>query len=69
MDALSGYVAQLEVLEDIPTQWELLFAAVKSVNQEIRINNIDHRLAHKIRMVKAFGLENTIDQYEMELKL
>ncbi|WP_422106150.1 GNAT family N-acetyltransferase [Winogradskyella sp.] len=69
MDATSGYVAQFEVLGDAPLQWKILFTAIKSINREIRINNIDDRLTNKMRMVEAFGLENTFNQYEMELFL
>ncbi|MFC0603784.1 GNAT family N-acetyltransferase [Winogradskyella pulchriflava] len=67
MNPDSGYVAQFEVLEDSLSQWQNLFSAIRSVNQEIRINNIDDRLTQKIKAVETIGLENTVDQFEMEL--
>lgn len=67
MNAESGYVAQFEVLEDSLSQWQNLFSAIQSINQEIRINNIDDRLTQKIKAVETTGLENTVDQFEMEL--
>lgn len=67
MNAESGYVAQFEVLEDSLSLWQNLFSAIRSVNQEIRINNIDDRLTQKINAVETVGLENTVDQFEMEL--
>nr|WP_256259977.1 GNAT family N-acetyltransferase [Winogradskyella luteola] len=69
MDSQSGYIAQFEVLEDSVSQWQNLFSAIQSINQDVRINNIDNRLTNKIRAVKAAGLESTIDQFEMELYL
>lgn len=69
MNPESGYVAQFEVLEDSSLQWQNLFSAIQSVNQDIRINNIDNRLIKKIEVVESSGLENTVDQFEMELFL
>jgi ribosomal protein S18 acetylase RimI-like enzyme len=69
MNSENGYIAQFEVAEDVPSQWETLFSAIKSVNQDIRINNIDDRLTHKLEALEASGIENTVDQFEMELFL
>ena len=69
MNSESGYIAQFEVLEDSPLQWKSLFSAIQSINKEVRINNIDDRLTSKIKAVEFFGLENSVDQYEMEFYL
>ncbi|WP_299364969.1 GNAT family N-acetyltransferase [Winogradskyella sp.] len=69
MDSASGYVAQFGVLEDSHKQWETLFMAIKSINQNVRINNIDERLRDKINAVESLGLQNSFNQYEMELFL
>lgn len=69
MNSESGYIAQFDVLEDTITQWENLFSAIQSVNKNVRINNIDERLTYKIKAVESVGLENTVDQIEMELLL
>lgn len=63
----SGYIAQFEVLVDNPDNWNALFSAIKSITQEIRINNIDDRLLPKVKAVELYGLTNTVNQYEMEL--
>lgn len=63
----SGYVAQLEVLDNIPKHWQNLLSAIAAVNQNMRINNIDSRLTQKIKVLEKAGLQNTVDQYEMEL--
>ena len=69
MDAKSGYIAQFDVLETSPMHWGKLFSAIQSINQNVRVNNIDDSLTEKIKALENGGLQNTIDQYEMELLL
>ncbi|RZN82331.1 MAG: GNAT family N-acetyltransferase [Winogradskyella sp.] len=69
IDSQSGYIAQFEVLDSSTLQWQNLFSAIQTTNQNIRINNIDDRLIDKIVAVESFGLENNVDQFEMELFL
>ncbi len=69
MNSKSGYIAQFEVLEDVSSQWSTLFSAIKSINKEVRINNVDNRLTSKINALESAGIENTVDQFEMELLL
>lgn len=63
----NGYIAQLEILNGVPSSWTTLFSAIESLQKKIRINNIDDRLTDKIKAVETAGLKNTVDQYEMEL--
>ena len=65
----SGYLAQFEVIEKKEASWKTLFSAIQSQRETVRINNIDHRLTAKIEAVESYGLKNTVDQYEMELKI
>ncbi len=65
----NGYVLQFDVLHDILTNWLCLFSAIKSISKAVKINNVDVRLNSKIEYLNYFGLENTVDQYEMERKL
>jgi hypothetical protein len=49
--------------------WERLFSAIKQISPTVKINNVDHRLEEKANHLTAMGLENWVNQYEMELKL
>ncbi|MEW7280310.1 GNAT family N-acetyltransferase [Aquimarina sp. 2201CG1-2-11] len=69
IDADSGYIPQLDVLIDVPVNWDCLFSAIESISKTIKINNVDERLATKIEYLNRFGLKNTVDQFEMELDL
>ncbi|MFC4721705.1 GNAT family N-acetyltransferase [Geojedonia litorea] len=63
----NGYIAQLDVLLEQQGTWERLFSALKNISSTVKINNVDDQLTAKIEKVKAFGLINTINQFEMEL--
>jgi GNAT superfamily N-acetyltransferase len=66
----SGYLAQLDLLNSRNTDcWERLFAAIKQISTTIKLNNVDERLVDKINRLNLIGLENKINQYEMELKI
>lgn len=65
----NGYIAQLEILHNIPSSWNTLFSAIQSLHEEVKINNIDDRLIDKIKAVASAGLINTVNQFEMELSL
>jgi len=65
----SGYVAQFDILSQDKNSWNRLFRAIQSISPTIKINNVDQRLTEKIEQLKAVGLDNLINQYEMELKI
>jgi len=66
----NGYLAQLDLLNSKNTDgWERLFAAIKQISTTIKLNNVDERLVDKINRLNVIGLENKINQYEMELKI
>jgi ribosomal protein S18 acetylase RimI-like enzyme len=69
INSTNGYIAQLEVLNAEDNVWKRLFIAVQSVAPKIRINNVDDSLTNKIEWLLKIGLENNVDQYEMELKV
>ncbi len=62
-----GYIPQFEVFVEDDEAWSRLFAAISSISEKIKINNVDERFKSKIKQLQNFGLNNTIDQYEMEL--
>lgn len=69
IDPSNGYVAQFEVIQSSYKNWRQLFSAIKNVSSSIKINNIDGRLSDKMNYVHLFGLVNTVNQYEMEMKI
>ena len=63
----NGSLAQFDVVnETSQDDWKKLFSAIKNIVPTIKINNIDDRLRNKILAIENQGLNNTIDQYEME---
>ena len=69
INPINGYIAQLEVLNDTESSWNTLFSAIRSIQKDVKINNIDDRLITKIKTVEYAGLKNTVNQYEMGLSL
>lgn len=65
----NGTLAQFNVLNFTDNGWNRLFLGIKQISETIKINNVDERLTHKIDYLNKIGLTNTVDQYEMELKI
>lgn len=65
----NGYVAQFDILntQNSSASWQRLFMGIKKVSSTIKINNVDEKCKEKNKQVLAIGLENHVDQYEMEL--
>ena len=64
----SGNLAQFDLIESKnESHWQILFAAIESVKTNIKINNVFNNLTDKVQAIKKTGLNNVIDQYEMEL--
>ncbi len=59
-------MAQFDLFEEEESDWLKLFAGFKNISLKIKINNVDAKQAGKIKMLENIGLENVIDQYEME---
>ena len=69
LNTSNKYLAQWDVFTKDDAIWKRLFLGIKQTSKFIKINNIDNSLTHKIAHLNAIGLENTINQYEMELKI
>ncbi|MDT0557754.1 GNAT family N-acetyltransferase [Ichthyenterobacterium sp. W332] len=65
----NGTLNQLEVFTDKKDTWQRLFSAINSKYQNVRVINVDDKLTSKINAIESVGLENTVDQFEMELFL
>lgn len=62
-----NYLAQFDLLTEEKDGWKRLFTAIRSISESIKVNNVDVRLKEKLDNLTLFGLDNTIDQFEMEL--
>lgn len=66
----SGTITQLEVEnQDWSKYGAALFNKIATIQSKVKINNLDEKDYAKIEYLQAVGLKNTIDQYEMKLKI
>ena len=66
----SNCIAQCGVLNHESIGWERLFYAISNtVENRIKMNNVDSRWKDKLEFLDKIGLNNVVDQYEMELYL
>ncbi len=64
-----NYLAQFDLLSMDQNSWNRLFLAIKSISDTVKINNVDERLKEKVDYLNHIGLQNTVDQFEMELNI
>ena len=64
INSANGYVAQLEAENDA---YPNLLDGIRQLCSEIKINNVDPGRRSLIQALESSGLENHIDQYEMEM--
>lgn len=66
----SGYLAQFEVNKPSEKEdWKKLFAGIASISKTVKINNVDARRKEILSLLPELGLENHVDQYEMEMPI
>lgn len=63
------YVAQFEILKESDGCFNRLFQGIQKVSNSVKIINVDTRLKEKIDFINSIGLTNTVNQFEMEMKL
>ena len=56
-------------LNPVRNSWARLFRAIQRISPWVKINNVDDRLTDKVNQLREVGLDNFINQYEMELKI
>ncbi|MCG8575928.1 MAG: GNAT family N-acetyltransferase [Flavobacteriales bacterium] len=65
----NGYIPQFDLIDQNIKNWEHLFSGMAQISSTIKINNVDERLTDKLEALNKAGLDNFIDQYQMELPL
>ena len=69
INATSGYLPQFEIYNpNLTSHWALLFDGIAQINRAIKTNNVDAQRRAQRAALLSLGLENTINQYEMERK-
>ena len=63
------YLGQFDIFNQNRNSWKRLFHAIGQVVDEVKIINVDQRLTDKMDYIRFLKLSNTVDQYEMELKI
>ena len=67
---ISGTIAQLEIKnQNWSEHGAFLFNKIASIQPKVKINNLNKKDKAKIKYLQSMGLKNTIDQYEMKLKI
>lgn len=69
INSANGYLAQFDVFIDQKDNWIRLFSAIKRMTNSIKINNVDEALDSKLNFINSIGILNTIDQFEMDLRI
>ncbi len=64
MNSKNGYLAQYESFQD---DFNPLLKGISQIRREVRINNVDIERADVVIFLLAAGLDNHIDQFEMEM--
>lgn len=65
-----SFLAQIEIFDtNKPENWQKLFAGARQVGGTVKINNVDARRRDLISAIIAAGLDNHINQYEMEMNI
>lgn len=64
-----NYLAQFDLLKEENNGWARLFAGIMKISELVKINNVDYRLKEKLEALNSVGLKNSVDQFEMELKI
>jgi ribosomal protein S18 acetylase RimI-like enzyme len=70
INAQSGYLPQFEIYKtNLNKNWTLIFDGIAQISRLLKINNIDVKRTAQRAALAILGLENTINQYEMERKI
>ncbi|BDD07003.1 GNAT family N-acetyltransferase [Aureibacter tunicatorum] len=65
----TGNIGQFDVLQENDNAWKRLMKAIASVSNTVKIINVDESNASKVQILERHNLRNTVDQYEMLLRI
>lgn len=66
IDVKTGYLSQFETITNSDIEWYQLFQGIQEVNNTLKINNVTDHFKMKLKILNTLGLQNSINQYEME---
>lgn len=69
IDVSTGYIPQLDIYTSYKEHWQLLLEGIAQKSTVIKINNIDDRREDLIEALLQIGLDNFINQYEMQMDI
>ena len=69
INPVNHYLVQFDVLNAKKNSWQRLFSAIKKYLDTVKVINVDDRFEDKIIQLHNMGLENFVNQYEMELNI
>ncbi len=66
IDVKTGTVSQFETVTNTDTEWYQLFQGIQEVNHTLKINNVADHFKTKLKILNTLGLQNSVNQFEME---
>lgn len=69
INTANHYLAQFDLFNDDKSGWLRLFSAIKYISSVVKVINVDTRLDEKLNQLEKVGLQNTVNQYEMEIDM
>jgi ribosomal protein S18 acetylase RimI-like enzyme len=69
IDPATGYIPQLNIYSNKDSNWEMLLSGIATISQTIKINNVDSKKEDLVKALLKRGLDNFINQYEMQMSI
>ncbi|BDS14849.1 GNAT family N-acetyltransferase [Aureispira anguillae] len=70
VNPISGHLPQFEIYNtQEPKHWALIFDGIAQCTRNVSINNVNAQRTVLVEQLEALNLTNSINQYEMELRI
>lgn len=69
IDTATGYIPQLNIYTANKEHWHTLFNGIANLSPVVKLNNIDERNTGLIESFTVAGLDNFINQFEMQMDI
>lgn len=69
IDTATGYIPQLNIYTPHKEQWNILFNGIANLFPVVKVNNVDERNTILIESLTLAGLDNFINQFEMQIDI